>query len=150
VELRHTGHKMPIFKYFVFVGGFLIAALLIAAPYLPAEVPQSKSGGEPVVINIKSNRKWPEKIVYDTSLPTMGPPPPPANVIDEAPSSPLVDTPIYQPNDAMAEMTPSAPAIERHKAKVAAAPKKVRVAKKSFKQKLAQHRTPESDVFFDW
>ncbi|QDM24107.1 hypothetical protein FIU28_25385 [Tardiphaga sp. vice154] len=149
MEHFHTGLEMPIFKYFVFVGGFLIAALLVVTPYLPTEVRQSKSGGEPVQINIKSNRKWPEKIVYDTSLPTMRPPPP-ADVIDEAPSLPLVDTPIYQPNDAMAEVTPTTPAIEKHKAKVAAASKKVRVAKKSLKEKIAQHRPPESDFFFDW
>ena len=102
-----------------------------------------------VEINIKSNQKWPEKIVYDTSLPTMRPPPP-ADVIDEAPAVPLVDTPIYQPDDAMAEMTPTAPKIEKHSAKVLATPKKVRVAKKSFRERLAQHRPPESDFFFDW
>jgi hypothetical protein len=140
---------MPIFRYFVFVGGFLIAALLVAAPYLPTETRQSKSGGQPVEINIKSNQKWLEKIVYDTSLRTMRAPPP-ADVIDEAPAVPLVDTQIYQPNDAMAEMTPTAPKIEKHRAKVSAAPKKVRVAKKSFRERLAQHRAPESDFFFDW
>ena len=140
---------MPIFKYFIFVGGFLIAALFVAAPYFPTEVRQSKSVGEPAEINIKSNQKSPDKVVYDNSLPTMRPPPD-ADLIGEAPASPLLDTPIYQPNDAMAEMKPARVKIEKHKAKVAAAPKKVRVAKRSFREKPAQRPAPESDFLLDW
>ena len=91
----------------------MIAALFGVSSYFPTEVRQSKSGGQAVEISIKSNRKWQEKIVYDTSLPTMRPPPP-ADAIDEAPASPLVDTPIYQPSDGMAEMMPTTPTVEKH------------------------------------
>jgi hypothetical protein len=68
---------MPLMRYFVFVGGALLALLLIANASLPA-LPVAE-GSRPVVdrsvIRIHSDTKWPERVVFDTSRPTIVPAP---------------------------------------------------------------------------
>jgi hypothetical protein len=66
---------MPVVRYFVFVGGALLALLLIANACLPA-LPvggglRSASGVDLSLIRIHSDRKWPERVVFDTSHPTI-------------------------------------------------------------------------------
>jgi hypothetical protein len=67
---------MPIARYFVFVGGTLLALLLAVDWYfadglavsstLPVEyAPQAGDFN----IRIHSDRKWPEKLLLDTELP---------------------------------------------------------------------------------
>ena len=68
---------MPVAKYFVLVGSALAALLLIVSWYCPA--PSAIFADRPqlittAAIRIKSERKWPEKIEFDTSQPTMVPP----------------------------------------------------------------------------
>jgi hypothetical protein len=67
---------VPIARYFIFVGGTLAALLLIASCCLPT--PPAMFAKQLVVdrstIRIKSARKWPEKVVLDTSQPTITPP----------------------------------------------------------------------------
>jgi hypothetical protein len=68
---------VPVAKYFVFVGTALAALLLIISWYCPA--PPAIFADRPqlvttAAIRIKSERKWPEKIEFDTSQPTIVPP----------------------------------------------------------------------------
>ena len=67
---------MPIARYFIFVGGTLAALLLIGGWCLPT--PPAMFAKQLVIdrsiIRIKSARKWPEKVVLDTSQPTIAPP----------------------------------------------------------------------------
>jgi hypothetical protein len=67
---------VPIARYFIFVGGTLAALLLIAGWCLPT--PPAMFANQLVIdrsiIRIKSARKWPEKVVLDTSQPTIPPP----------------------------------------------------------------------------
>ena len=66
---------MPVLRYFLFVGGALLALLLVANGLLP-EVPATDgvvSSIDPPVIRIHSDRKWPERVVFDTSQPTIAP-----------------------------------------------------------------------------
>ena len=67
---------MPIARYFIFVGGALAALLFIAGWCLPT--PPAMFAKQLVIdrsiIRIKSVRKWPEKVVLDTSQPTIAPP----------------------------------------------------------------------------
>jgi hypothetical protein len=63
---------MPLVRYFLYVGGALLALLLIADSYLPRlPAPETEPGQQQqqqqLVIRIRSERKWPERIVYDTS-----------------------------------------------------------------------------------
>lgn len=66
---------MPVARYFFYVGGVLLALLFISdavLPKLPVEV-RADAGPDRSVIRISSDRKWPERVVFDTSLPTITP-----------------------------------------------------------------------------
>ena len=76
---------MPLMRYFVFVGGALLALLFVAnacLPALPATEARLTAAADLSVIRIHSNTKWPERVVFDTSRPTITPVPAP--VIAEA------------------------------------------------------------------
>ena len=67
---------MPLARYFVFVSGVLLALLFISDAYLP-KLPVGEGDYAAVdksIIRIHSDRKWPERIVFDTSRPTEVPP----------------------------------------------------------------------------
>jgi len=58
---------MPIIRYFVVVGGVLIALLLAADRYFPAPVERTNATDlDRTTIRISSARRLPEKIVFDT------------------------------------------------------------------------------------
>jgi hypothetical protein len=63
---------MPLVRYFFFVGGVLLALLFISDAYLPkSPAAESDSAGvDKSIIRIHSDRKWPERVVFDTSRPT--------------------------------------------------------------------------------
>lgn len=68
---------MPIFRYFVFVGGALLALLFAADFVFPAapvaQAVVTASSDQPL-IRIRSDRHLPERVVLDTSQPTIVPP----------------------------------------------------------------------------
>lgn len=64
---------MPLARYIYFVGGVLLALLFISDAYLPKKAVADRTNAELPVIRIHSDRKWPEPVVYDTSLPTIIP-----------------------------------------------------------------------------
>jgi hypothetical protein len=81
-------NKVPIGRYIAFVGSLLLAILFIADWYLPMAPTQSVTSREAEpIIRIKSDRKWPERIVFDTSAPT--------SVPQKAPV--VVDAPVTTP-----------------------------------------------------
>jgi hypothetical protein len=66
---------MPLARYFLFVGGALLALLFVVDAYLP-KLPvtdRAEAATDTSVIRIHSDRKWPEPVVFDTSLPTIVP-----------------------------------------------------------------------------
>jgi hypothetical protein len=68
---------MPILRYFVFVGGALLALLFAANYVVPASSvtqPVASASSEQPVIRIRSDRHLPERVVLDTSQPTIIPP----------------------------------------------------------------------------
>lgn len=68
---------MPIFRYFFFVGGALLALLFAADLVLPtapvAQAVATASNDQPL-IRIRSDRHLPERVVLDTSQPTIAAP----------------------------------------------------------------------------
>ncbi|MET4261539.1 hypothetical protein ABIC09_006508 [Bradyrhizobium sp. S3.12.5] len=68
---------MPIFRYFMFVGGALLALLFVADFVWPtspvAQVVAGVSYDQPL-IRIRSDRHPPERVVLDTSQPTVAAP----------------------------------------------------------------------------
>jgi len=66
---------MPVVRYFMYVGGALLALLFISGVFLPKSpvVDRTDSAAELPAIRIHSDRKWPERVVFDTSIPTIVP-----------------------------------------------------------------------------
>src|SRR5690242_11019429 len=65
---------MPLARYFLYVGGVLLALLLISNAVLPNLPVVDGTDSSLPVIRIHSDRKWPERVVFDTNLPTITPP----------------------------------------------------------------------------
>ena len=69
---------MPVLRYFLFVGGVLLALLFGLDAFAPKEpvvsVTAAAAPMENPTLRIRSDHKWPERVVYDTSLPTIVPP----------------------------------------------------------------------------
>ncbi len=64
---------MPLARYFMYVGGVLLALLLVVNAALPTLPVADKTDTEKPVIRIHSDRKWPEPVIFDTSHPTVAP-----------------------------------------------------------------------------
>jgi hypothetical protein len=133
---------VPLFGYFAVVGGFLLSMLLVANVFLPATMVDG--GGEtrqskPKIL-IDSSRNLPERIVYDTSLPTT------LAVVPVAQEA----APRSSPLDSMAQMSaPTTPKQPSHVQIVREKP--VKIAKRVSRQKFAsfqQQRPP--NLFASW
>src|SRR5436305_2098797 len=107
---------MPLGRYFVFVGGVLLALLFAADWYLPQPAAtRARAELDRSTIRLHSRHRWPARIVIDTSLPTIVPP---RATLAEAPADkpPAV---IRSPREALAMASPAqaaAPAVERKSA----------------------------------
>ncbi|MGY8683137.1 hypothetical protein Q2941_35985 [Bradyrhizobium sp. UFLA05-153] len=129
---------MPIIRYFVFVGGLLLALLFAADRYLPAPV-ETAAVADPdrTIIRISSARSLPEKIVFDTR--------PRADVPNVVQANAIPEDPREQMRQAMTAM-PAAPSAEVKKEPPArfaqARPHPKRSAKPST-------RVPERRLAFD-
>jgi hypothetical protein len=64
---------MPLARYFLYVGGALLALLFVLDPYLTKLPIADWGSSRSAIIHIHSDQKWPERIVYDTRLPTVVP-----------------------------------------------------------------------------
>jgi hypothetical protein len=102
---------VPIARYFIFVGGTLAALLLIAGWCLPTPPAMfaNQLAIDRSIIRIKSARKWPEKVVLDTSQPTITSP-----AVEEPPVAQLVRLPSDEARDqsnleALAQLKPDTP-----------------------------------------
>jgi hypothetical protein len=62
-------------RYFIFVGAALLALLFISDAYLPKplEVAETAAPSDLSIIRIRSDRKLPDRVVFDTSIPTIMP-----------------------------------------------------------------------------
>src|SRR4029078_10539510 len=76
-SVRGEYHQMPVVRYFLFVGGVLLALLLAVDAFSPQQVAvasNSAAGLDKTVVRIRSDQKLPERVVYDTNPPTIVPP----------------------------------------------------------------------------
>ena len=68
---------MPLARYFLYVGGVLLALLFVADAVVPkipaADTNRNDADIDKAVIRIHTDRKWPERVVFDTSIPTIVP-----------------------------------------------------------------------------
>jgi hypothetical protein len=78
---------MPIVRFITWVGTLLLALLFVADWCLPKPLPEAAADAiNRPVIRIASVQQPPERIIIDTSQPTIVPPP--TLFIDAAPSEP--------------------------------------------------------------
>src|SRR3954467_1428700 len=109
---------MPIRRYFIFVGSVLLALLFLADHYLPEKAaPSARADVDKSIIRVTSRHKWPQAVIYDTSLPTIVPP-----VVA------AVDPPERPPLEAFAQLPPAPPPARQQVAEVV--PKAVAVKRK--------------------
>jgi hypothetical protein len=109
---------VPIAKYFVVVGCALTVLLLIAGwslPVPPARFPDQSVIIERAAIRIRSERKWPEKVILDTSQLTI-----PTPTIEVAHTGQLVarlpDEMTYQTRtESLAKLNSDARPIDDHR-----------------------------------
>jgi hypothetical protein len=99
---------MPLARYFLYVGGVLLTLLFILDAYLTKFPVVERLQANLPVIRIHSDREWPARIVFDTSLPTIVPAPT-AIMGDRVPSpAMLVDVSAKQEGrESFASMQPS-------------------------------------------
>ena len=91
---------MPLGRYFGFAGSLLLALLFLADSYIPKPSAASdRADVDRSIIRIHTMHRWPEAIVFDTSLPTIIPPP----VV-------MADVPVQRtPRDALALLPQASP-----------------------------------------
>ena len=117
---------MPVFRYFAYVGGALLALLLILNWSLPA--PDAESTQDSVdrsTIRIHSQQKWPAAVVFDTTVAAVVPPPVAAAAAVEPAAKPAREAyaMAVEPAPAVKAAEPGKPAKPRvRRTKVARAP----------------------------
>ena len=103
---------MPVLRYFVFVGASLLALIFVigeAFPTPPAHqvADAAVAASDAPMIRINSDRKWPERVEFDTNAPTTAPLP--AQLANNGVAAPA-QTANVQPNvtvrDAFAQFSP--------------------------------------------
>src|SRR6478672_3334761 len=98
---------MPIARYFLFVGGVLLALLFALDAFAPQQMAAAGNAAPSInktVVRIRSDQKLPERVVYDTSMPTIVPPAA-ATQIAAAPAAPPADV-SAQARDTFAQFVP--------------------------------------------
>jgi hypothetical protein len=97
---------MPLARYLSFVGGVLLTLLFILDAYLPKIPVREKATANLPIIRIHSERKWPERVVFDTSAPI------PVQIASREPRTPPPETASNvsvksREREAFAQMQPS-------------------------------------------
>ncbi len=99
---------MPIARYFFFIGGVLLALLFISDGYFPKLPVADRAVADLPAIRIHSDRKWPERVVFDTSIRAVAPVQTAEAQADVAAPSTVADVPgKAQLRDAFAQLQPS-------------------------------------------
>ena len=122
---------MPVARYLLFVGGTLLALLFALDAFAPQQTVVAGNAAPSInktVVRIRSDQKLPERVVYDTSLPTIVPPAA-ATQIAAAPAAPAADVGAQaQERDTFAQFVP-AEAKKLEKQPESQAPRKRKIAK---------------------
>jgi hypothetical protein len=94
---------MPVLRFITWVGSALLALLFLADWQLPKPLPEPASDSIRPVIRITSIQQLPERIIIDTSQPTIVPPP--TLFTDAAPAAPIPSETLPTPKS-YASVTP--------------------------------------------
>jgi hypothetical protein len=91
---------MLVLRYFGYVGGSLLALLFVCNAVLPKQ-PQpaeTSSGSDLPAIRIHSDKKWPERVVFDTSTAPVAAPAPVTIAQAATPALPKVEAKLEAPS----------------------------------------------------
>jgi hypothetical protein len=124
--------KMPLARYFFFVGAALLALLFVADASLPrlAVADATNVAADLSIIRIQSKQKWPERVVFDTSIPVISPVQTAAAVVPVQASTRVADV-SAKVREAFAQLQPSDSAqLQPLAAKTSAPASAVRVPQK--------------------
>ena len=122
---------MPVARYFLFVGGLLLALLFALDAFAPQQVAvaiNSVPSIDKTVVRIRSDQKPPERVVYDTSLPPIVAPTAKTQIAAAPPASVADATAQAQERDTFAQFVP-AEAKKLEKQPEPQAPRKRKIAK---------------------
>jgi hypothetical protein len=124
---------MPVARYLLFVGGVLLALLFALDAFMPQQAAVASNATPSIdktVVRIRSDQKLPERVVYDTSLPTIVPPAAKTQIA-AAPVAPAVGpTAQARVRDTFAQFVPAeAKKLEKQLEPRAQAPRKHKIAK---------------------
>ncbi len=124
---------MPVARYFLFVGAALLALLFALDAFVPQQVAVASNAAPSIdktVVRIRSDQKPPERVVYDTSLPTIVPPVVKTQIA-AAPVAPAADPSAQaRVRDTFAQFVPAeAKKLEKQVEAHAPAPRKRKIAK---------------------
>ena len=121
---------MPVARFFLFVGGVLLAVLFALDAFAPQQMAVADNTAPSInktVVRIRSDQKLPERVVYDTSLPTIVPPVAMTRIA-AAPAAPADVSAPAQARDTFAQFVP-AEAKKLEKQPEPQAPRKRKIAK---------------------
>jgi hypothetical protein len=122
-EVVYFRWTMPLLRYFTFVGGALLALLIVVSSYLPETEIITRPDAARPVIRIASDRVGPPRVNIDTRVQTAVVPASVPEILQQAPAQ------VAQAQLSAPLPTPAAPVkIER---------KKTRVAKRADRQRMA-------------
>ena len=122
---------MPVARYFLFVGGLLLAVLFALDAFAPQQMAVAGNAAPSInktVMRIHSDQKLPERVVYDTSLPTIVAPTAKTQIAAAPPASVADATAQAQERDTFAQFVP-AEAKKLEKQPEPQAPRKRKIAK---------------------
>jgi hypothetical protein len=132
---------MPVLRYFIFVGGALLALLFVADAYAPAQPVAAKANSvvaaENPTLRIRSDRKWPQAIVFDTTQPTIVPPVLKAEATVQAPANVAEISPKARVRETFAQFVPVEPKLEPKQP-----PRKRKIVKYTAASRVAQVAQP--------
>jgi hypothetical protein len=110
---------MPLRQYFAWIGSILLVGLFVADWCLSAPVvhaPRSEiSPNERINLRIRSDHKWPEKMVFDTTRSRLTPPADVSPEPDVLPGQNFARAEQHGPRETFAAMVPAWVAIESNK-----------------------------------
>ena len=107
---------MPLARYFLFVGGALLALLFLAnleLPELPVAQAVHDASADLPPIRIHTDRKWPERVVFDTSVPAAPPLIATAQARVPAPAAVAEISVNQRVREAFAQLQPPEPALKQ-------------------------------------
>jgi hypothetical protein len=129
-----NGIKMLVLRYFGYVGGALLALLSVCNAVFPKPpLPEVLSSGSDLpAARIHSDKKWPERVVFDTSMVPVASPASATIAQADTPASPKVEAPSFTAKahvrEAFAQFAPAEPK-QQAKADLKPQPKRKLVTK---------------------